>query len=454
MLYSTPLPYTTSAAEYYAAIAGLPWSMWLDSGQMGRYDILVAQPIATLTSRNGQTEINDRTGIHVSAADPFDLLRERLGTPIPGMQDIPFSGGALGYWGYDLARRWINLPEPALKAERSLPDMAVGIFDWAVVIDHYEQVTRLVSRLQAPESAGILPMIEARLRAQPTSPRNDFRITSPLRANFTFDEYSAAFARIQRYLNAGDCYQVNLAQRFSADATGDALSAYLTLRELAPSPYAAFINLPDAQILSASPERFLSVRGGKVETKPIKGTRQRGTDTQHDERLKQDLRNNSKDRAENLMIVDLLRNDLSKSCALGSVQVQKLFEVESYAHVHHLVSTITGELASGKDALTLLRNCFPGGSITGAPKQRAMEIIAQLEPHRRDIYCGAIGYIGWDGDMDSNIAIRTLVHAAGKINFSVGGGIVADSTPQEEYQETLDKAAGLFKMLAAHGGKI
>lgn len=454
MLHSTPLPYVTSAAGYYAAIAELPWAMWLDSGHMARYDILVAQPIATLTCRNGQTEINDHTGSHISAADPFDLLREQLGTPIPEIPDIPFCGGALGYWGYDLARRWTSLPEPALRTANSLPDMAVGIFDWALVIDHHEQVARLVSRLQAPESAGILPTIEARLRGQPASPRNDFRITSPLRANFTFDEYNTAFAKIQDYLNAGDCYQVNLAQRFSADATGDAFSAYLTLRELTPSPYAAFLNLPDAQILSTSPERFLSVRGGKVETKPIKGTRQRGTDAQHDERLKQDLRNNSKDRAENLMIVDLLRNDLSKSCALGSVQVEKLFEVESYAHVHHLVSTITGELASGKDAISLLRNCFPGGSITGAPKQRAMEIIAQLEPHRRDIYCGAIGYVGWDGNMDSNIAIRTLIHTAGKINFSVGGGIVADSNSQEEYQETLDKAAGMLKALAAYGGKI
>lgn len=453
MLYSTPLPYVAHAGGYYAAIAQLPWATWLDSGGMGRYDILVAQPVATLTTRAELTEINDRAGRHLSADDPFTLLRRQLGAPIPNIRDIPFCGGALGYWGYDLARRWTKLPVRSRQTEQTVPDMAVGIFDWAIVIDHHEQEARLVSRLLAPETADILPTILARLHTPPPSRQDDLRITSPLHSNLSHDEYRLAFAKIQDYLNAGDCYQVNLAQRFTADATGDALSAYLALRTLTPSPYAAFLNLPYAQILSASPERFLSVRSGKVETKPIKGTRQRGTDAQHDACLKQDLRNNSKDRAENLMIVDLLRNDLSRSCALGSVQVQKLFEVESYANVHHLVSTISGELAADKDALALLRNCFPGGSITGAPKQRAMEIIAQLEPQRRGLYCGAIGYIGWDGDMDSNIAIRTLIHANGEIHFSVGGGIVADSNVEQEYQETLDKAAGIFKTLALFQNK-
>lgn len=450
MLYSTPLPYADHAGGYYAAIAHLPWAMWLDSGGMGRYDILVAQPVATLTTRAELTEINDRTGRHISAEDPFTLIRKQLGAPIPNIMDLPFYGGALGYWGYDLARRWTNLPKQPRQAAPTVPDMAVGIFDWAIVIDHHEREARLVSRLLAPETAAILPSILAHLHTPPPVRRDDLRLTSPLCSNLSRDEYRSAFAKIQDYLHAGDCYQVNLAQRFTAGATGDALSAYLALRTLTPSPYAAFLNFPHAQILSASPERFLSVRNGKVETKPIKGTRQRGMDARQDEHLKQDLGNNSKDRAENLMIVDLLRNDLGRSCATGSVQVEKLFEVESYAHVHHLVSTIRGELAAGTDALALLQNCFPGGSITGAPKRRAMEIIAQLEPHKRGIYCGAIGYIGWDGDMDTNIAIRTLTYADNEIHFSVGGGIVADSSVEQEYQETLDKAAGIFKTLALY----
>lgn len=209
--------------------------------------------------------------------------------------------------------------------------------------------------------------------------------------------------------------------------------------------------MPQLQILCASPERFLQVQQGRVETRPIKGTRPRVADTHQDALLIQDLVTNNKDRAENLMIVDLLRNDLGKSCTPGSVRVPHLFEVESYATVHHLVSTVTGELAAGCDALTLLSDCFPGGSVTGAPKLRAMEIIEQLEPNRRGIYCGSIGYIGFDGNMDSNIAIRTMVYSSGEIRCWAGGGIVADSEAGAEYQETLDKAAAMLELLRRHG---
>lgn len=446
MLYSASLPYGIAAGDYYAAIADLPWSIWLDSGGMGRYDILVAQPISTLVTRGVETEISDAAGRHVSTADPFDLLREQLGKPLSAKTDIPFCGGALGYWGYDLARRSVNLPRQSC-ASASLPDMAIGIYDWAVVIDHQKREVRLVSQLHAPETARILPAIMARLQKPGVKPLNNFCVASEVRSNLSSGNYVAAFNRIHDYLMAGDCYQVNLAQRFSAKAEGDALGAYMTLRAISPAPYSAFLNLPGAQILCASPERFLLVRDGLVETKPIKGTRQRGTDAQSDAKLIEALRSNKKDRAENLMIVDLLRNDLGKSCIPGTVRVQKMFDVESYANVHHLVSTITGTLAEGKDALSLLQDCFPGGSITGAPKKRAMEIIAELEPHKRGIYCGSIGYVGWDGNMDTNIVIRTLVYADGEIHCSAGGGIVADSEAAAEYEETLHKASGLLRML-------
>src|SRR3989338_6035986 len=289
---------------------------------------------------------------------------------------------------------------------------------------------------------------------QPPLPAHTFQGHGKVRSNFTPDSYANAFATVQNYLQAGDCYQINLAQRFSAQAGGDAFGAYLRLRRLSPAPYAAFLNFPQARILCGSPERFISVQDGKVETMPIKGTRPRSSDAMKDRQLADDLRNHPKDRAENLMIVDLLRSDLGKSCVPGSVRAPKLFEVESFANVHHLVSTVEGRLAAGRDALDVLRDCFPGGSVTGAPKLRAMQIIEQLEPDRRGIYCGAIGYVGFDGNMDSNIAIRTLVHSNGQIRCWAGGGIVADSDLAAEYQETLDKASAMLELLRRYGGVL
>jgi para-aminobenzoate synthetase component I len=263
----------------------------------------------------------------------------------------------------------------------------------------------------------------------------------------THARYLEALARIRDYLIAGDCYQVNLAQRFAAPAAGDPWTAYRRLRVLNAAPFGAYLQTPDAHLLCSSPERFLWVRDGRVETRPIKGTRPRATDPDEDARLAESLRLSPKDRAENLMIVDLLRNDLGRVCATGSLQVPGLFEIERFARVHHLVSTVTGRLAAGRTALDLLRAAFPGGSITGAPKRRAMEIIEELEPHRRGVYCGAIGYLGFDGAMDTNIAIRTLIHSDGVVRCWAGGGIVADSDPESEYRETYDKAAPLLDLL-------
>jgi para-aminobenzoate synthetase component 1 len=266
-------------------------------------------------------------------------------------------------------------------------------------------------------------------------------------SNFSQEAYRQAFERIQHYIQEGDCYQVNLAQRFATEASGDAWLAYRRLRQINPAPFSAYLNLPYAQILSSSPERFLEVRGGRVETRPIKGTRPRLRDPQADIAQAAELGASAKDRAENLMIVDLLRNDLGKVCIPGSVETTRLFQVESFVNVHHLVSTVTGELAPGLDALDLLRAAFPGGSISGAPKLRAMEIIEELEPNRRGVYCGSVGYIGYNGDMDTNIAIRTVVVANNQARFWAGGGIVADSEWRSEYQECLDKAAPMLELL-------
>ena len=441
------LPYQSDAARYYAAVADLPWAIWLDSGGMARYDIISAAPQRTLSL--DETSTNN---------DPFALVRSALGEQIAPVADVPFAGGALGYWSYDLARRLHVLPSVALDAEcqdemTHLPDMAIGVYDWALVLDHHRKTARLVSHQRFAETAVLLQQILQRFSSYPPLPADTFRVLGEISSDFTPDSYAAAFAKVQNYLQEGDCYQVNLAQCFSVNATGDALNAYLKLRRLSPAPYSAFLNLPQAQVLCASPECFLSVQNGSVKTKPIKGTRQRSSDAKRDRQLADELRTHPKDRAENLMIVDLLRSDLGKNCVPGSVRVPKLFEVESFSNVHHLVSTIEGKLADGRDALHLLRDCFPGGSVTGAPKQRAMQIIEQLEPQRRGIYCGAIGYVGFDGNMDTNIVIRTLVYSGNQIRCWAGGGIVADSEVTEEYQETLDKASAMFELLHGYAGE-
>jgi para-aminobenzoate synthetase component I len=428
--YAVEFPYTTNAAaHYFARLRGLPHAVWLDSAGLARYDIVCAAPHHTLNSHS---------------TEPFTQLRAALGESLAAIADIPFAGGALGYWSYDLARQSFGL---AAHAKPDVPLWAVAIYDWALVIDHELKRCRLVSHLRYADTPKLLLEIEQRLRGDAPELLNNFAVHGEVSSNFSAASYRAAFGQVQSYLHAGDCYQINLAQRLSAPASGDAYAAYLALRELSPAPFSAFLDLPDLQILCASPERFLSVKNGWVETKPIKGTRPRHADKTQDAALAAELLKHPKDRAENLMIVDLLRNDLGKNCVAGSVSVPKLFALESYANVHHLVSTVQGKLAEGRDALDVLRDSFPGGSITGAPKQRAVQIIDELEPHPRGVYCGVIGYVGFDGNMDSNIVIRTLVYHDGVLQVHVGGGIVADSDCAAEYQETWDKAAALLKIM-------
>ena len=438
--YSAELPYQRNASSYFAALADMPWAVWLDSGGMARYDILTAHPHNTLRH------------VENAAGDPFTQLRKELGAPVQPVANVPFAGGALGIWGYDLASPVFAEPGVAQDAEQQ-PEMAIGIYDWALLLDHQQHTARVVSHQRYPETAQLLPQIMRRLQQGQAVPPDNFRVHGKIASNFTTDSYSRAFASIQDYLKAGDCYQVNLAQRFSAAASGDALCAYLSFRRSSPAPYSAFLNLPDAQILCASPESFLRVQNGRVVTRPIKGTRPRSSDLQQDARFAAELQKHPKDRAENLMIVDLLRNDLGKSCEPGSVRVPELFGIESFSNVHHLVSTVEGRLAAGRDAIDVLRDCFPGGSVTGAPKLRAMQIIKQLEPDRRGVYCGTIGYVGFDGNMDSNIVIRTLVYSNDEVRCWAGGGIVADSDEKAEYQETMDKASAMLKLLQHYGGE-
>jgi para-aminobenzoate synthetase component 1 len=447
----TELAYPEDSTSLFARIAHRPWAMWLDSGRpgssSGRFDIMVADPVVTLTTRGELTEVIGPTS-EISRADPFSLVRDYLGRHQPCVSGIPFMGGAVGYFSYDLARRLERLPAIALDAEH-LPEMRVGIYDWALVVDYAEKKCWLASHGRAPQTRETWASLVALFSGPSAKDAGEFQVTGPVTSNMTEASYSQAFDSILRYIHEGDCYQVNLAQRFVAHASGDAWTAYKHLRSVSPAPFAAYLNLPDAQILSASPERFLEVRDRRVETKPIKGTRPRDTDPMQDKANADELLASLKDRAENLMIVDLLRNDIGKNCVPGSVRAEKMFALESFTNVHHLVSTVTGKLAQGHDALHLLRGCFPGGSITGAPKLRAMEIIEELEPNRRGVYCGAIGYIGFDGNMDTSIAIRTAVFSDETIRFWAGGGIVADSEADKEYRETLDKAANMMALVRA-----
>lgn len=442
------LPYFEDSALLFQACANRPWAIFLDSAfpgsQQGRFDIMTYDPVCTLETRGTLTRVCDLRGEAFSEQDPFVLLKQQLGTKLPSIDGLPFNGGALGYFAYDLARRIERLPVQAKDAEQ-LPDMAVGIYRWAVVVDHQKRQTWLLGYDLTSAQIDMLTEQFSELPRQQTV--NDFQVLAPPQSNLDRAAYGRAFAKIKHYLKEGDCYQVNLTQRFESPCQGNPWSAYQVLRKINAAPFSAYLNLPDGQILSSSPERFLKVTDGQVETKPIKGTRPRKALASEDQRQAIELAASLKDRAENVMIVDLLRNDISKSCKEGTVKVPDLFAVESYATVHHLVSTVTGELAAGQHALDLLRSCFPGGSITGAPKIRAMEIIEELEPHRRGVYCGAIGYIGFDGNMDTNIAIRTLVHNHGCIRFWVGGGIVNDSDEAAEYQECFDKAAALLQLL-------
>lgn len=444
------LPYRRNSAELFEPIANEPWGIFLDSGfpliDSGRYDIIAARPYKTLVTTGAETTIGGMTrGADHSATDPFVLVREQLEERAENRSAIPFCGGALGYFAYDLGRRLEHIPALA-RGDVTMPDMAVGLYDWAVVVDHHMRRTWMVGQGRCPDTERNWPALERMFRTavQVRLPR--YTVRGDVNSNMSRDRYAQAFERIRHYIREGDCYQVNLAQRFEIEISGDPWDIYLDMRRHNPAPYSGFMRLPQGAVLSSSPERFLQVSNGQVETKPIKGTIRRSKFAYEDKALAAQLLESEKDRAENLMIVDLLRNDIGKNCRIGSVAVPRLFALESFANVHHLVSTVTGTLAEGRHALDLLRGCFPGGSITGAPKLRAMEIIEELEPHRRNVYCGALGYVGFDGNMDTNIVIRTAVTQGDRYLYWAGGGIVADSVLAAEYEESFSKAQAVLSL--------
>ncbi|HKM96096.1 MAG TPA: aminodeoxychorismate synthase component 1 [Buttiauxella sp.] len=442
------LPWHPDAVQHtFKALAQQPWAMLLHSGfadhPHNRFDILVAEPQATLVTCGAETTICVEGATSVHRGDPLQLLQQTLdgfGYQPTAHPELPFLGGALGLLGYDLGRHFEKLP---VQAQRDLttPDMAIGIYDWALIADHQNQCLTLLCWGDIDARHQFLETLV------PYSPCQPFRLTSAWQSSMTREQYGLKFRQVQEYLKSGDCYQVNLAQRFQASYEGDEWQAFERLNAANRAPFSAFIRLPGSVILSLSPERFILLKGDNIQTRPIKGTLPRLEDPHADAQQVEKLANSPKDRAENLMIVDLLRNDIGRVAVPGSVKVPELFVVEPFPAVHHLVSTITAQLPPHLKATDLLRACFPGGSITGAPKVRAMEVIEELEPQRRNAWCGSIGYLSFCGNMDTSITIRTLTAEGGKLYCSAGGGIVADSVESAEYQETFDKVNRILPQL-------
>ncbi|MFP6850697.1 MAG: aminodeoxychorismate synthase component I [Pseudomonas sp.] len=436
------LPYYADPSRYFSSVMHAPGAVLLDAGrptaQRGRYDLISAWPLAELAPMPDET------------ANAFlQRLRQSLSglgeAKAPEDNPLPFIGGLIGYLSYDFGRRLEQLPTHAAD-DLDLTDARFGLYAWALITDHQQQRTQLVfhPHLEVAERQRLSTLFST-LTVPAVQP---FKLLKRFTSDITEAEYQQCFARIQAYIQAGDCYQVNFAQRFRASYQGSPWTAYQALRAACPTPFAGYQALADGgAIMSLSPERFLRISEGQVETRPIKGTRPRHGDPKQDLAQAAALLDSPKDRAENLMIVDLLRNDLGRSCTVGSVSVPELFALESYPNVHHLVSAVTGELAADKDALDLIAGSFPGGSITGAPKIRAMQIIDELEPTRRALYCGSLLYLDVRGEMDSSIAIRSLLAKDGQISCWGGGGIVADSNGQAEYQESITKVKVLLETL-------
>ena len=436
----------------------LPRPAFLDSsltdGRGGRYSFVTADPFLVLRSRGRHVELTSPAGRVVAEEDPWTilqlLLRRYQVDPVQGLP--PFLGGAVGYLGYDLGRTLERLPTTAV--DEGLPELDVGFYDWVLATDHLSGESWIIAT-GFPTGGEVAARarvagIQERLYAPPSLSSYAPSPEAPrLRSNFRRADYLRAVERAREYIAAGDIFQVNLSHRLGGEWDGAAWPLYERLRAASPISYGAYLDLGDFKVLSASPERFLKLDGRQVETRPIKGTRPRGATPEEDRALGAELLASEKDRAENLMIVDLLRNDIGKVARVGSVRVPEMFDLERHASVWHLVSTVTGELQPGMDAVDLLKACFPGGSITGCPKIRAMEIIEELEPVRRGVYCGAIGYLSFTGAMDTNIAIRTLVLRDGRMDLQVGGAVTYDSDPESEYTETLAKGQALLGALGA-----
>jgi len=452
------------AAWCFEAFTPRPFSFNLDSGmdpqKLGRYSFMGSDPFLVLRSKGDEITLIKDGVEEKRRGNPFDTLGELLAKySLDGSKaGIPFTGGAVGYFSYDLCHFIERLPANAVD-DLQLPECYLGFYDAIVAFDHKENKAYLVSTgFPELEEGKRQRRAEERLNGLRSlvllsPPPHEIKETASgkgivLKANFSHAGYLEAVAKAREYICAGDIFQVNLSQRLEVDMNTTPYELYKRLRKINPAPFANYFNFDGVSIVGASPERFLKLRGDWVETRPIKGTKPRGKTPEEDKALAESLLKSAKDQAENIMIVDLERNDIGRVCRYGTVKVTELAILETYPTVFHLTSTVVGQLREGKSRIDLLKATFPGGSITGAPKVRAMEIIDELEPTRRSVYTGSLGYLSFSGDMDLNIVIRTIIVKDGRAYFQVGGAIVYDSKTEAEYIETLDKGKALIQALS------
>ncbi|MBK5245303.1 MAG: aminodeoxychorismate synthase component I, partial [Eubacteriaceae bacterium] len=440
--------------ELFVLFKEYPYSFFLDSGRdsdnLGRYSFIGFDPFLVFTSKNDAITVQTKTEEKVYQGDPFEELQNLLKKyKMDYSSELPFIGGAVGYLGYDLCHHIEDLPRSA-QDDVKIPDCHMGFYDGIIIIDHQLNKTHIAALGIEEKPETIINQIKQTIEGNVKVPmRQDFKINENLvfKGNFTKQEYMHALDVIHDYIRAGDIYQTNLTQRFECELQLTPLELYGELRKINPAPFACYLDFGEGQIVCSSPERFIQIKGGNIEARPIKGTMPRGKTPEEDEANRNILINSDKDKAELLMIVDLERNDIGKISKSGSVKVPELYKLEQYETVFHLVATVIGQLRDDVDAVDAIRETFPGGSITGAPKIRAMEIIDELEPTQRNIYTGSIGYIGFNGDLDLNIVIRTILCKNKKAYFQVGGGIVWDSENESEYEETFDKGRALVEAL-------
>ena len=442
--------------QLYTIFKDHPYSFFLDSGmdheKLGKYSFIGFDPLLVFKSKDDKIDITEGEKTNTFYGNPLDKLKEIFSQYQMDYQtEFPFVGGFVGYLSYDLCHHIERLPRSAVD-DVQIPDCYFGIYDGIIIVDHREDTVYIAALgIKSPAAHRVNSIKEMIVAAEQKGISVQIKMNPKevdFKANMSKEVYLDAIQKVREYIRAGDIYQANFTQRFECTLEDTPYDLYAKLRTINPAPFASLLDFGEGMIASSSPERFIQIKNRIIETRPIKGTRPRGKTPEEDLQNRQDLLTSEKDQAELLMIVDLERNDLGRISKTGTVKVTELFHLEEYATVYHLVSTVIGEMKEEYDVVDCIKATFPGGSITGAPKIRAMEIIDELEPTQRNIYTGSIGYIGFNGDTDLNIVIRTIVCKNDKAYFQVGGGIVWDSDPEMEYEETLHKARALFNALS------
>lgn len=443
-MFQVDIPYYNDSTLYYEKVRHLEWAVFIDSCYQGdrepnvlsRYDIVTAQPFIKVIDHEDGTQVFYHDENKIYNRDPSEVLKnEMMSFQLPE-SNLPFNGGAIGFSSYE--RNKIS------SKKNIIPKFVFGIYDWAIIVDHFSKKAFLVSAENDIKTDLIIREILDRINDPSINCKEKkFVCKDNLFKEDFYQHYKKNFNKVKKYLINGDCYQVNLSLKYKVETDGDSWVFYKKFRQINQSPFMAYMSYDDFALLSGSPERFINCQNGKVTTRPIKGTKPRGNNPKKDKINKQNLLNSDKDQSENLMIVDLLRNDLGINCETGSIKVDELFKLESYPNVYHLVSSISGKLRSDSNIYNLFCDAFPGGSITGAPKKRSMEIINDLESHSRDFYCGSVAFFSFDKKLDSNIAIRSMLHKDNTLHIYSGGGLTIASELDDEYEEIKDKLGNI-----------